>query len=215
LGVIGRSGSGKSSLARALLGIWPTAPGKVQLGNAALEQYDADVLGRHIGYLPQTVSMFDGTIAENIARMEVDPDSAAVVRAAKDANAHGLITSLPDGYETRLADMHRLSGGQLQRIALARALYGDPVLLVLDEPNSALDAEGSQALNQCVRRFKAAQKAVIIMTHRPAAITECDLLLILENGIATASGPRDEILKSMVRNASDIHPINHTKAAKR
>lgn len=205
LGVIGRSGSGKSTLARALLGYWAPAAGEIRLGGATLDQYDPDRLGHHIGYLPQNVTLFNGTVAENIARMELVPDAAAVVDAAKRSNAHDMITQLPDGYDTVIdGNNSQLSGGQRQRIALARALYGDPVLLILDEPNSALDADGSEALNRTVREFKAAQKSVIIMTHRPLAIAECDALMVMENGLVTAMGPRDEILEKMLKNAGTV-----------
>ncbi|RSK31613.1 type I secretion system permease/ATPase [Rhodovulum iodosum] len=205
LGVIGKSGAGKSTLARALLGLWSPVAGEMRLDGATLDQYDVDSLGRHIGYLPQSVTLFTGTVTENIARMSLDPDEAAVIDAARRANAHDLITSLPKGYDTVIeGNDSQLSGGQRQRIALARALYGDPVLLILDEPNSALDADGSEALNKAVRSFKADGKSVIIMTHRPAAISECDILLVLDNGQATALGPRDEVLKSMLRNADDV-----------
>ncbi|MCK8485484.1 type I secretion system permease/ATPase [Aliiroseovarius sp. S2029] len=201
LGVIGRSGSGKSTLARALLGVWPPVSGEIRLGGATLNQYDPDELGRHIGYLPQKITLFDGTIAENIARMSEAADDSAVVTAARRARAHEMIMSLPEGYDTVISGSDcQLSGGQQQRVALARALYGDPVLLILDEPNSALDAEGSDALNDAVRGFKAAGKSVIVMTHRPVAISECDDLIIIDKGQVTARGPRDEVLRTNVRN---------------
>jgi ATP-binding cassette subfamily C protein len=206
LGVIGRSGSGKSTLARALLGYWPPAGGEIRLGGATLDQYDPERLGQHIGYLPQAVTLFNGSVTENIARMALDPDERAVIAAAISANAHDIITRLPNGYDTALTGMeNQLSGGQRQRIALARALYGDPVLLILDEPNSALDAEGSDALNLAVRQFKAAGKGVIIMTHRPMAIAECDFLMVIEGGVVAAFGPRDEILEKTLKNASSVH----------
>lgn len=205
LGVIGQSASGKSTLARLLTGIWLPAGGKVRLDGASLEQYGSDGLGEHIGYLPQDVVLFEGTIAENIARMETKPDPAKVVEAAKKAGAHELILRLPDGYDTRLPSVgSKLSGGQKQRIALARALYGDPVLVVLDEPNSNLDADGSMALNMAIRGLKADGKSVIIMAHRPAAIEECDLILILENGQRAAFGPRDEVLRAHLRNHAQV-----------
>jgi len=205
LAVIGSSGSGKSTLARAILGYWPPMLGEVRLGGATIDQYDPEELGRHVGYLPQSVTLFDGTVSENIARMAAAPDAEAVVRAAKRANAHDMITGLPQGYNTRLdGEETQLSGGQKQRIALARALYGDPVLLVLDEPTSALDAEGSAALNETVRAFKADGRAVIIMTHRPMAIAECELLMVLESGTVTALGPRDQVLQSHLRNAETV-----------
>lgn len=205
LGVIGPSGSGKSTLARALTGVWRPAGGKIRLDGAALDQYGPDVLGRHIGYLPQRVTLFDGTIAENIARLSPQPDPEMIVEAAKKADAHDMILKLPQGYDTRVtAAGGRLSGGQMQRIGLARAMYGDPVILVLDEPNSNLDNEGSEAVNKAIRAFKEEGKAVIIMAHRPAAIRECDLLLMLENGSRTAFGPKDEVLQKVVQNHKQI-----------
>ena len=205
LGVIGPSGAGKSTLARALTGVWRPAGGKVRLDGASLDQYDPDVLGSYIGYLPQRVTLFDGTIAENIARLQTKPDFAKVVEAAKKAAAHEMILRLPEGYDTRVTALGgRLSGGQIQRVGLARAMYGDPVILVLDEPNSNLDNEGSAALNAAIRQMKAEGKSVLIMAHRPAAIQECDLLLVLEDGARRAFGPRDEVLREMVKNHTEI-----------
>ena len=205
MGVIGPSGAGKSTLARAITGVWRVAGGKIRLDGAALDQYDPDVLGQHIGYLPQRVQLFDGTIAENIARLSMQPDDAAVVKAAQKAAAHEMILAFPDGYDTRVsANGGRLSGGQLQRIGLARAMYGDPVILVLDEPNSNLDNEGSQALNMAIKQMKADGGAVLIMAHRPAAIQECDLLMVLEGGARKAFGPKDDILREMVKNHEQI-----------
>ena len=149
--------------------------------------------------------LITGTIAENIARMALAPDSERVIAAAQKAKAHELILSLPDGYETRVEDNQiGLSGGQRQRIALARALYGDPVLLVLDEPNSALDQEGSEALNEVLRTMKSEGRSVIVMTHRPVAIQECDRLIVVDAGRVKADGPRDEVIRSMMKNAADI-----------
>ncbi|MEQ9694529.1 type I secretion system permease/ATPase [Shimia sp. SDUM112013] len=205
LGVIGQSGAGKSTLARALTGVWRPAGGKVRLDGASLEQYDPDVLGQYIGYLPQRVQMFEGTIAENIARLSKQPDPEKVVAAAKKAAAHDMIVKLPEGYDTRIsANGGRLSGGQIQRIGLARALYSDPVILVLDEPNSNLDNEGSQALNQAIRVMKSEGKSVLIMAHRPAAIQECELLLVLDNGMSTAFGPKEEVMQKMVANHQQL-----------
>ncbi|MEI6098021.1 MAG: type I secretion system permease/ATPase [Alphaproteobacteria bacterium] len=205
LGIIGPSGAGKSTLARALIGAWKPAGGKVRLDGAALDQYEPDRLGSYIGYLPQRITLFEGTIAENIARLQKNPDGAAVVEAARKAAAHEMITKLPDGYDTRVQALGgRLSGGQIQRIGLARALYGDPVLLVLDEPNSNLDNEGSVALNQAISAMKAAGRAILIMAHRPAAIQECELLLVLEDGARRAFGPRDQVLREMVKNHTEI-----------
>ncbi|ARJ69649.1 type I secretion system permease/ATPase [Paracoccus contaminans] len=206
LGVIGASGAGKSTLARALIGAWPAAGGSIRLDGATLEQYEPDVLGRLIGYLPQQVTLFDGTIAENIARLDAAPDPQAVVRAATAAAAHRMILDLPQGYDTPIAQAGaRLSGGQIQRVGLARALYEEPVLFVLDEPNSNLDNEGSEALNLAIRAIKARGGAVIIMAHRPAAIAECELLLVMNQGMRQAFGPRDEVLRSTVRNAETIN----------
>ncbi|MGR3364801.1 MAG: type I secretion system permease/ATPase [Maritimibacter harenae] len=205
LGVIGPSGAGKSSLARAITGVWPPVGGRLRLDGAALDQFDPAVLGQHIGVLPQRVRLFDGTIAENIAGLALDPDDAQVVAAARKAAAHDLILRLPDGYDTRVQGAGGLlSGGQLQRIGLARALYRDPVILVLDEPNANLDNEGSEALNQAIRAVKAEGGAVLIMAHRPSAIQECDKLLVLADGLQRAFGPRDEVLRRTVQNAGQI-----------
>jgi len=205
LGVIGPSGAGKSTLARAITGVWRPAGGKIRLGGASVEHYDPDVLGCHVGYLPQRVQLFDGTITENIARLSENPDHEKVVQAAIKADAHDMILKLPQGYDTPVtAGGGRLSGGQMQRIGLARALYGDPVLLVLDEPNSNLDNEGSMALNKAIRQLKSEGCSVMIMAHRPAAIQECEYLLVIENGAKRAFGPRDEVLKNSVANHKEI-----------
>ncbi len=205
LGVIGPSGSGKSTLARALTAVWRPAVGSVRLDGAALDQYDPDVLGQHIGYLPQRVQLFEGTLAQNIARLASAPDAAKVVEAAKKAAAHEMIVNLPDGYDTRVTAVGgKLSGGQMQRIALARALYDDPVIVILDEPNSNLDNEGSVALNRAIKQLKADGKGVLIMAHRPAAIQECDLLLVVDKGVCTAFGPKDKVLREMVANHQNI-----------
>ncbi|MGR3713852.1 MAG: type I secretion system permease/ATPase [Shimia sp.] len=205
VGVIGASGAGKSTLARALTGVWRAAGGKVRLDGAALDQYDPADLGQYIGYLPQRVELFDGTIADNIARLAEAPDPEKVVAAARKADAHEMILQLPNGYDTQVvANGGRLSGGQMQRIGLARAMYDDPVLLVLDEPNSNLDNEGSNALNGAIRSTKAEGRSVLIMAHRPAAIKECDLLLMLEDGSKRAFGPRDEVMKDVLKNYQDV-----------
>jgi len=205
VGVIGPSGSGKTTLARAITGVWRPAGGKIRLDGASLDQYEPDVLGQHVGYLPQRVQLFDGTIAENIARLNPNADSEQIVIAAQKAAAHEMILKFPEGYDTRVSSQGGLlSGGQLQRIGLARALYGGPVILVLDEPNSNLDNQGSEALNQAIRSMKSEGKSVIIMAHRPAAIKECDTLLMLDNGIPMAFGPKDDVLKGMVKNHQAI-----------
>jgi len=205
LGVIGPSGAGKSSLARAICGVWRPAGGKIRLDGAAIDQFSTEALGAHIGYLPQRVQLFDGTIRENIAKLDPLPDDKAVEKAARLAKAHDMILELPHGYDTRVSSGGgMLSGGQMQRVGLARALYGNPVVVVLDEPNSNLDNEGSQALNHAIREVKAAGGAVLIMAHRPAAIQECDLLLLLDGGAVRAFGPRDEVLAKHVQNAGQL-----------
>lgn len=205
VGVIGPSGSGKSSLARALTGVWPPSVGKIKLDGAPLEQYPPDVLAKYIGYLPQRVTLFDGTVAENIARLASTFDHEKVIIAARKAAAHEMILRLPKGYNTPVHTIGtQLSGGQIQRIGLARALYSDPVLLVLDEPNSNLDNEGSLALNQAIVAMKAAGNAVLIMAHRPSAIKECDKLLVLEDGQRKAWGLRETVMSEMLAN---VHVI--------
>jgi PrtD family type I secretion system ABC transporter len=205
IGIIGRSGSGKTTLARVITGVLAPSSGEVRLGGATLDQYGTEQLGFHFGYLPQEVTFFDGTIAENIARMAAEPDAVRVIAAARKARAHEIILSLPEGYDTRLSGAGvALSGGQKQRLGLARALYGDPVLLVLDEPNAALDAEGSEALNEAVAAMKAEGRGVLIMTHRPIAISTCDKLLVLDGGRVAGFGPTAEIIHKLMRNAEDV-----------
>ncbi len=205
LGVIGPAASGKSSLVRLITGVWPCLQGTIRLGGAALDQYDPADRGRLIGYLPQRVAFLDGTVAENIARFDPFATDEAIIRAAQTADAHAMILSLPMGYDTPLMSASlAMSGGQMQRIGLARALFGDPVLLVLDEPNSALDAEGAIALNTAIRLHKSTGGSAIITSHRPAALQECDLLLVLEGGIQTAFGPRDAVLQRQVANHPNL-----------
>ncbi|QFT83270.1 Type I secretion system ATP-binding protein PrsD (plasmid) [Roseovarius sp. THAF27] len=211
VGVIGSSGSGKSTLARALTGVWQPAGGKIRLDGAALNQYHPESLARYIGYLPQKVSLFDGTIAENIARLAKVSDSDKVVAAARQAAAHEMILKLPQGYDTPVQSVGtQLSGGQIQRIGLARALYDEPVLLVLDEPNSNLDNEGSNALNSAIKQVKARKGAVLIMAHRPAAIKECEKLLVLEEGARKAWGTREQVLAETVANYKEVRKAAST-----
>ena len=206
LGVIGQSASGKSTPVRVLTGIWKPQVGKVRLDGAALDQYQLDVLGQHIGYLLQDVLLFDASIVDNIARLSQEPNAEMVVAAAKKAGAHEMILHLPDGYDTRVCSGgSRLSGGQKQRLSLARALYGEPVLLVLEEPNANLDAPGSQALYHAIEQMKADGKSVIIMVHRPSGIATCDMLLVLENG---ACRPRDEVLKETIKTTKTLCPAS-------
>ena len=200
VGIIGPSGAGKTSLVRALVGIWRPAKGCVRLDGAALDQWDPDQLGQHVGFISQTVELFDGTISENIARMNVKPDADAVLRAAKAAGAHELILRLPNGYDTPIGEGgEALSGGQRQRIALARALYGDPFLIVLDEPNSNLDNEGEMALRQAIANLKTRGAIVVLIAHRPSVLAVCDHILVLANGEQKDFGSRDEIMQKMTR----------------
>ena len=196
LGIIGPSGAGKSTLARALVGILPPLSGSVRLDGADLQHWQSDQLGRHVGYLPQDVELFDGTVAENVARLAQHPDSDAVIAAARRAGAHGLITGLPEGYDTLIGQGGMmLSAGQRQRVGLARALFGSPFMIVLDEPTSALDVEGDEALHKAVEAAKLARSIVIVIAHRPSAISPCDHVLVISNGKQAAFGPREVILR--------------------
>lgn len=200
LGIIGPTGAGKSVLARALVGAWTSnmPPSSVRLDGASLDQWRPDALGRHIGYLPQHIELLDGTIAENIARFDPDASSEKVIAAADQAGVHDLIVGFENGYETRIGEAGmRLSGGQRQRIALARALYGDPFLVVLDEPNSNLDIAGDQALAEAIRSIRERKGIVIVIAHRPSALAGVETLLAMSNGQAIAFGPKDEVLRKV------------------
>ncbi|HEX4409486.1 MAG TPA: type I secretion system permease/ATPase [Xanthobacteraceae bacterium] len=195
LGVIGPTASGKSSLARMLVGVWSPGRGTVRLDGATLDQWSPEVLGRHIGYVPQDVELFNGTVAQNIARFEEPPDSDAVIAAAQAAGVHDLIINLPEGYETVVGEHGgALSAGQGQRIALARALYRDPFLVVLDEPNSNLDAEGDEALTRAILGLRARGAIAVVVAHRPSAIAGVDYILIMAKGRQQQFGPKEEIL---------------------
>lgn len=195
LGVIGPSGGGKTTLVRALTGIWPTLRGAVRLDEAELSQWDAEALGRHVGYLPQDVSLLDGDIQENIARLDPQAEPRAIVAASRAAGVHEMIVRLPEGYHTALGPQGMaLSGGQRQRIGLARALYGDPFLVVLDEPNSNLDAEGEAALTAAIEAVKARGGIVVVVAHRPSALAAIDMIAVIQGGRLAAFGPKDEII---------------------
>jgi ATP-binding cassette subfamily C protein PrsD len=182
------------------VGVWRPARGSVRLDGAALDQWSREALGRHIGYLPQDIELFEGTLGQNIARFEPDPAPEAVIAAAEKAGVHDLIVRLPHGYETRIGEGGMsLSGGQRQRIALARALYGDPFLVVLDEPNSNLDGEGEQALTQAIAGVRARAGIAIVIAHRPSALAVIDQVLVMANGEAKAFGPKDQILRPVMR----------------
>ena len=198
LGVIGPSASGKSTLAKLLVGLWMPRFGSVRLDGATFDQWDMENLGGHIGYLPQDVALFDGTIKDNIARFDPQAPDETVVQASQWAGVHEMILQLPKGYETMIGHGATvLSGGQVQRIALARALYGDPKLLVLDEPNANLDNDGDMALSAAIAGCRKRGNTVIVMTHRPSAIASVDMLLMMRNGRVEDFGPKAEVLKSM------------------
>jgi PrtD family type I secretion system ABC transporter len=200
LGIIGPSGSGKSSLLRALVGVWRPVRGHVRLDAASLEQWSSDDLGRHIGYLPQDVELFSGSIAQNICRFDPDAPSQAIIAAAMQAGVHELIVTMRDGYDTEIGEQGSvLSAGQAQRIALARALYGDPFLIVLDEPNSNLDTEGDEALTRAVRAARARGAIVIVVAHRPIGIEGVDMLLVLKDGRMQAFGPKETVLAQVLQ----------------
>jgi PrtD family type I secretion system ABC transporter len=202
LGIIGPSASGKSTLARGLVGVWQPLSGCVRLDGAALDQWHPESLGQHIGYLPQDIELFDGTIAENIARFDPDASMDATIAAAKTAVVHDMILRLPDGYNTRLGESGAcLSAGQRQRVALARALYGDPFLVVLDEPNSNLDNNGDAGLTQAILSVRARGGIVIVIAHRPSAIEGVDRLLVMNEGRPYAFGPKDRIGQKVVRTS--------------
>jgi ATP-binding cassette subfamily C protein len=200
LGIIGPSGSGKSSLARMLVGVWRPVRGRIRLDGAALDQWSPDSLGKHIGYLPQDVELLAGTVAQNIGRFLVPQDAKAVIAAANAAGVHDMIVGLPEGYETQVGESGTaLSAGQAQRVALARALYGDPFLVVLDEPNSNLDAEGDEALSRAIMSVRARGGIVVVVAHRPSAIAGVDLLMMMNQGRVQAFGPKDEVLSRVLQ----------------
>jgi ABC-type protease/lipase transport system fused ATPase/permease subunit len=202
LGIVGPSGCGKTSLIRTLTGMWPLSNGTVRFDGAALDQWDPDFLGRQIGFLSQSIELFNGSIAENIARMAAEPDSESVIKAARAAGAHDMILRMPSGYNTVIGDGgNALSAGQRQRVALARAVYGDPFLIVLDEPNSNLDNEGELALQDAIMEARSRKAIVIIIAHRPSALAVCDKVLYLANGMVQAYGPRDEVMRKIVTPA--------------
>src|SRR5215472_7385169 len=198
LGVIGPSGSGKSSLIRALVGVWQPVRGKVRIDGAALDQWSSDVLGQFVGYLPQDVELFAGTVAQNICRFDPDAKSDRIIAAAKEAGVHDMIIKMRDGYNTQVGEQGAaLSAGQAQRVALARALYGDPFLIVLDEPNSNLDTEGDEALTRAVRAAR--ERGAIVVAHRPIGIEAVDQVLVLKDGRMQAFGPKEQVLAQVLQ----------------
>jgi ATP-binding cassette subfamily C protein len=214
LGVIGPSASGKSSLARLLVGVWEPARGKVRLDGAALDHWSPEGLGQHIGYVPQNVELFSGTIADNIGRFGVTRGAEAVIAAAKAAGVHDLVLSLPDGYETEIGEAGiNLSAGQRQRIALARALYGDPFLVVLDEPHSNLDHDGEEALTSAILGVRSRGGIVVVVAHRPSALTALDKVLVLGNGRQQAFGPKDDVLRAVTRSTAPLKVVGRAEVA--
>jgi ATP-binding cassette subfamily C protein EexD len=211
VGIIGPSGSGKSTLARALLGIWPSLTGSVRLDGADITQWRRDELGPHIGYLPQDIELFEGTISENISRF-AELDAEAVVAAARMAGVHELVLQLPDGYDTVIgANGGGLSGGQRQRIGLARAVYRQPRLVVLDEPNSNLDDVGEKMLAQSLHKLKQSGATVFVITHRPSVLAHVDKLLVLNNGELAMYGPRNQVwakLQNTQQAAASAQPAS-------
>jgi len=200
LGIIGPSGSGKSSLVRALVGVWQPFRGKVRLDGAALDQWSSDVLGRHVGYLPQDVELFGGTVAQNICRFDPAASSDGIIAAAKQAGVHEMIIKMREGYNTEVGEQGAaLSAGQAQRVALARALYGDPFLIVLDEPNSNLDSEGDEALTRAIRDARERGAIVVVVAHRPVGIEGVDQILVLKDGRIQALGPKDTVLAQVLQ----------------
>ena len=208
LALLGASASGKTSLTKALVGVWPALRGVVRLDGAALDQWNHDELGRHIGYLPQDVALFDGTIAENIARFDDKVNSDAILEAAQVAGAHEMILRLPDGYSTRIGEGGMsLSAGQRQRIGLARAVFGEPFLVVLDEPNANLDADGEAALTRAIEILRNAKCIVIVVSHRPSALAALNVAMVLYEGRSIAFGPREEIFARVARSGQRPAPI--------
>jgi ATP-binding cassette, subfamily C, bacterial PrsD len=205
LGIIGPTGAGKSTLARLLVGLSLPTRGSVRLDGATFDQRGEDDVGRYVGYLPQDVQLFDGTVAENIARFDSKPDANKVIEAAQMASIHDFVMRLPQGYDTPLGEnASRLSAGQRQRVALARALYNDPVLLVLDEPNSNLDAEGEAALVNGMRYALSRGAACVVIAHRPSALAVISDLVVLHEGKVAAQGPRDEVLRKVLQKQAPL-----------
>ena len=212
LGIIGPSGSGKSTLARALVGVWPQLRGRISLDKAALGQWSSESLGRHIGYLPQNVELFDGSIAVNIARFDPQASPSAVLEAARAAGAHDLILSFPDGYGTKIGEGGMaLSAGQRQRIGLARAFYGNPFLVVLDEPTSNLDADGEEALTEAILNVRRRAGVVVVIAHRPKALDGVDHVLVLAGGKVQSFGKKEDVLHKVLRAVAPLKVVGENR----
>ena len=217
LGVLGKTGSGKSTLSKAIAGVWPLVSGEIRYDGALASQWLDDELGQFVGYLPQNVALFDGTIAENIARMQSEFNDDDVVAAAKKASVHDMILGFPDGYNTRIGPRgEQLSGGQGQLIALARSFFGNPRFVILDEPNAHLDSDGEKIVTQAIEAIKASGACVVVTAHRPSIVPVCDKLLVMDQGRQVAFGPRDEVLQKTVQNIRQVpasQQANHAMAA--
>jgi ATP-binding cassette subfamily C exporter for protease/lipase len=211
--VIGASGSGKSTLTRALLGIWPASNGKVRLDGADVYQWNKDELGQYMGYLPQEVDLFDGTVAENIARFG-PPDLEHIKELCKLINIHDIIMKLPDGYQSNIGDEGVVfSGGQRQRVGMARALYGYPKFIIMDEPNSNLDHESEQYLIAAIRHMKALGTTQIIVTHRDSLVAEADYVMVMHQGLIQNFGTRDEVLAAFKKAHEERQAAQAQQAA--
>lgn len=217
LGIIGPSGGGKTTLVRAVTGIWPTLRGSVRLDGAELTQWDSDALGKNIGYLPQDVALMDASIRDNIARFDETATPDSIIAAAKAAGVHNMIVAMPEGYDTQVGSSGvALSGGQRQRLGLARALFNDPFLVVLDEPNSNLDAEGEEALTRAIGVIRARGGIVLVIAHRPSALAAVDLVAVIQNGRMTAFGPKSEVIgPRVVAEPAEDQPLGLKNASAR
>ena len=203
--VIGPSASGKTTLAKLLVGVWPPQIGSIRIDNASLTDWNRIELGRHLGYLPQDVELFSGTIKDNIARMDKDAIPEDVIEAAQIAGIHDMILQLPKGYDTEIgSDGAALSGGQRQRVALARAFYGNPKILILDEPNSNLDSLGEMALTSALTKAKEKNVTCIVISHRPTLLSNADKIMAMKDGMVAIFGSRDEVLEKMNQAAKAV-----------
>jgi ABC-type protease/lipase transport system fused ATPase/permease subunit len=215
LALLGASAAGKSSLAKALVGIWPAATGVVRVDGAPIDRWHSDDLGRYIGYLPQDVGLFDGTVATNIARFDEAASSDAILEAARLSGAHEMILGLPDGYDTRIGERGlALSAGQRQRIGLARAVFGHPFLIVLDEPNANLDVEGENALVSAIATLRSQQSIVIAISHRPNALAALNMTMVMKDGRSIAFGPREEVFARVAHSAVRGRALKQNSASR-